>query len=328
VVSDVYHGLKDVPRGTVKYIRILEQIPRPWAARRYWPGDEYDQQHACISKDTHLGLKVQHGIVPVEDDGSACFVVPAEANLFLQVLDANYMAVQTERTYVDYMPGETRSCVGCHETPRHASPSGSSAARKAMARAPSIPGPQPGETQGRRPLDYAADVQPVWDRHCVQCHNDAKREGGLDLRGTPTTLFNISYENLVPERRKGHFDRGLLGPVIGENHPKTGNVHYLPAWSLGSHASVLVGMLCPDKVRLADAGQAERAKKLVAAHPKLKLSPEEILKVTNWVDTNCQYYGTYWGRKNLRYRDRPDFRPAPTFETASSKTPPPELKEK
>ena len=87
VVSDVYHGLKDVPRGTIKYIRVLEQIPRPWAARRRWPGDDYDQQHACITKDTHLGLKVQHGVVPVEDDGSAHFVVPAEANVFLQVLD-------------------------------------------------------------------------------------------------------------------------------------------------------------------------------------------------------------------------------------------------
>ena len=87
VVSDVYHGLKDVPRGTIKYIRVLEQVPRPWAARRRWPGDEYDQQHACITKDTHLGLKVQHGVVPVEDDGSARFLVPADANIFLQVLD-------------------------------------------------------------------------------------------------------------------------------------------------------------------------------------------------------------------------------------------------
>ena len=318
VVSDVYHGLKDVPRGTIKYIRVLEQIPRPWAARRHWPGDEYDQQHACITKDTHLGLKVQHGVVPVEDDGSAALVVPAEANIFLQVLDADYMAVQTERTYVNYMPGEIRSCVGCHETPNHAATSVAIGARKAMARLPSMPGPQRGETSGRRPLDYACDVQPVWDRHCIECHGDTKRDGGLDLSGRLTAMFNVSYENLVPERRKGRFDRRLLGPVIGENHPKTGNVGYLPARSLGSHASVLVAMLSPGKVQLSDPVQAQRARKLAEVHQKIKLLPEELLRVTNWVDTNCQYYGTYWGRKNLRYQGHPNFRPVSTFEQAAS----------
>ena len=102
VVPDLYSGLEDVPRGTIKYIRILEQIPRPWAVRQPWDGDEFDRQYSCISKHTHLGLKVQHRVVPVEDDGSACFVVPAEANIFLQVLDENYMAMQTERTFVNY----------------------------------------------------------------------------------------------------------------------------------------------------------------------------------------------------------------------------------
>jgi len=321
-VTDVYRGLKDVPRGTIKHIRVLEQIPRPWAARRRWDGDCYDQQHACITKDTHLGLKVQHGVVPVEDDGSARFVVPAEANVFLQLLDANYLAVQTERTFVNYMPGETRSCVGCHETPNQTAVSGPVNIPKAMLRPPSVPGPQPGEASGRRALDYAADVQPVWEKHCLACHSGARRDGKLDLSGELTEMFNVSYENLVPERRKGQFDRRLLGPVIGENHPKTGNVDYLPAYSLGSHASLLIAMLQPGAVHLQDPVQAERVRRLVAAHDKLQLTPEELLRVSNWVDTNCQYYGTYWGRKNLRYRGQPDFRPVPSFELATRMTAP------
>jgi len=37
VVTDIYHGMQDTPRGTIKYIRVLEQIPRPWATRsRFW----------------------------------------------------------------------------------------------------------------------------------------------------------------------------------------------------------------------------------------------------------------------------------------------------
>ena len=60
------------------------------------------------------------------------------------------------------------------------------------------------------------------------------------------------------------------------------------------------------------------AAKLVKEHKKLKLKPEELLKITNWVDTNAQYYGAYWGRKNLQYKDHPNFRPVPSFKDASS----------
>ena len=326
MVKDVYYGLAGVPRGEIKYIRILEQVPRPWAARRPGPGDGYDQQYACITKDTHLGLKVQHGIVPVEADGSAYFEVPADANIFFQVLDDKFMAVQTERTFVNYRPGENRGCVGCHETPTDAvSARPTARVAKAWRRAPSVPAPQPGDTNAGRPLDYAADVQPVWDRRCVSCHSGKHPQGGLNLSGEKTTLFNVSYESLVPERRKGNkgnYDRGLLGPVIGENHPKTGNVEYLPARSLGSHASVLVAMLSGEQLKLADMAQEMRARKLAATHQAVKLTPEELLKVTTWIDTNCQYYGSYWGRRHLRYAGQPDFRPTPTFDQARSMSAP------
>lgn len=323
LVSDVYRGLEGVPRGTIKHLRVLEQVPRPWAARRTWPGDEFGQQHACISKWTHLGLKVQHGVVPVENDGSACFLVPAEANIFLQALDASYVAVQTERTYVNYMPGEIRGCVGCHGTQRDAVSAASAApSTEALLRKPVLPGPQPGEATGRRALDYVADVQPVWDRHCVGCHNEQDPQGGLDLSGTLTSLFNVSYENLMPDRRPGGRDRNLVGSVISELHPRTGSAEYLPPWKLGSATSVLAAMLAGGRIELADPVQADRVRKLAPSHREVRLSDEELLKVTNWIDTNCQYYGTYWGRKNLRYRDHPAFRPVPTFEMATAPAPP------
>jgi len=324
MVSDVYHGLEKVERGTIKWLRILEQVPRPWAARRHWTGDVYDQQHAVITKDTHLGLKVQHGIVPVEEDGSAHFVVPAGRNIFYQALDARCMAVQTERTFVNYMPGETRSCIGCHETPRDAARSHGHSAPLAFTRPPSVPGPQPGETAARKVLHYPTEVQKVFDDHCVRCHSGDEPACDMSLENTPTELFNVSYENLIPERRRGarNRDRGVLGPVIGENHPKTGNVDYLPARSLGSHASILVAMFSEGWVELADEDAAERAKKLAKLHQRIHLPPEDLLKISNWVDTNGQFYGSYWGRRNLRYRDLPDFRPAPTFEEAISPFPP------
>jgi len=293
VVSDVYRGLDGIEHGTVKYIRINEQIPRPWAARRFWPGDVYDQQHATITKDTHLGLKVQHGIVPVEEDGSAYFLVPADGNIFFQVLDANYMEIQRERTYVNYRPGEVRSCVGCHErtkdTPRNINLMGTLAA---LRRPPSRPGPQPGEVTGRRVLHYPSDVQPILDKHCIRCHSGPNPPRSLELTGTMTTLFSVSYENLIDE------ERGLM-KLIGENHPKWENINYLPPKSLGSHASRLVKMLRE-------------------GHQDLKLTREELIRITTWVDSNAQYYGSYYGRRNIRYRNHPNFRPVPTFADAVS----------
>ncbi len=327
IVTDIYYGLENVKPGTIKYIRVLEQIPRPWASRRRWGGDQYDQQHVVITKDTHLGLKVQHGVVPVESDGSAHFVVPAKANIFFQALDEDYMSVQTERTYVNYMPGETRSCIGCHETPNHAASNKRvKHVVQALRREPSVPGPQPGETSGQRPLDYYTDVQPVLDKHCVACHSGDEPKGGMNLSGELTALFNVSYEKLLPERRGGQgrsrnlYD--LVGPTIGENHPKTGNVHYLPSRSLGSHNSVLVSLLTQGKVLPQDTELVERAKELAQVHKDLNLTLEDRVRITNWVDTNGQYYGSYWGRRNLKYRGHPNFRPKPTFEAAVSMTSP------
>jgi hypothetical protein len=329
MVADVYHGLAGVPRGAVKYLRVLEQVPRPWAAQHKGNSDEYDQQHIVISKDTHLGLKVQHGLVPVEADGSAHFIVPADANIFLQALDKDCLAVQTERTFVNYRPGEVRACIGCHETPESAMKQGGAVRenRQAFSRAPSRPGPQPGEARGQRPLHYAYDVQPLFDRHCVSCHGNAEKlAGGLDLTRTPTRKFSVSYESLVPERRKGkdNRDRGLLGLVVGENHPKTGNVEYLPAYSLGAHTSVLAAMLSRGRITLADAAQRARAERLAKGHAETvaKVAPEEFLRLANWIDTNCQFYGSYWGRRDLSHKDKPDFRRSPTFEEARNRCAP------
>ena len=294
VVTDVYRGLDGVQRGTIKYLRVNEHVPRPWASRRFWEGDVFDQQHSVVSCKTHLGLKIQHGIVPVEKDGSAHFLVEADKNIFFQALDEDLIEVQRERTFVNFRPGEVRSCVGCHERPRDSNSATKIDLPLALSREPAVPGPQPGEMSGARPLAYEVDVQPVWDRHCVACHGPEKKEGGLDLSGKRTTLFCRSYDNLIA--------RGLIS-IIGENHPKAGNNHYLPPYSLGTHASKLYKYL----------GQE---------HYDVELTPEERIRVTTWMDSNGQYYGSYYGRKNLAHAGHLNFRPVLTFEQSHANTPP------
>jgi len=268
-------------------------VPRPWAARRFWEGDTYDQQHAVITKETHLGLKVQYGIVPVYEDGSAHFIVPADRNIFLQVLDENFMKVQRERTYVNYRPGEVRSCIGCHERPKEITKH-SSKMPLALRRPPSEPGAQPGEKSGAKPLYYPTDVQPVLDKHCIRCHSGSKAAADMDLTGRMTELFNVSYENLVDR------DRDLM-VLFSENGDRKHTADYLPAYAVGSHSSRLI-----DIVRRGCPGNDE------------KLSPEEMIKLVTWVDSNGQYYGSYYGRRDLRYKGHPNFRPLPTFADAVS----------
>ena len=62
------------------------------------------------------------GTVPVEEDGSAYFEVPADRFVYFQLLDENRMMVQSMRSGTIVRPGETIGCVGCHDNRRQTSP--------------------------------------------------------------------------------------------------------------------------------------------------------------------------------------------------------------
>ncbi|MHC4202390.1 MAG: HzsA-related protein, partial [Planctomycetota bacterium] len=313
-VMDIYQGMTGVERGTIKYIRINEQLPRHWNARRFWGGDNAFQQHAVISRGAHHAPKVQWGIVPVEKDGSAHFYVPTDRNVFFQALDEDYLEVQRQRTYINYRPGEVRTCIGCHE-PYGTSPPAEKTPIATM-RPPSEPGPQPGEKTGRRTLYYPADVQPVLDKHCIKCHGGKQPKANLRLTGEPTKLFSVSYEQLTQGNLRNVKKKFLW--YVGENYPKTGNVKSVPPKTLGSHSSLLVAMLTKGKVKLKDHRDAERARKLIEVHKDRKLTQAELVRITTWVDTNAQFYGSYWGRRNVQYKGHRNYRPLTTFEQAIS----------
>jgi hypothetical protein len=291
-MQDVYRGLglPGVARGTVRYLRIWEQVARPWAAHRFWPHDEALGQHAPISLNAHIYVKVLHGIVPVEPDGSAHFTVPADRNLFFQALDGDLQEVQRMRTFVNLRPGEVRACVGCHsqraEAPLPRRPA-------ALARPADRPGPQPGEVTVPRPVEFASDVQPVLDRHCVRCHSPGKEAAKLDFSGALTTYFSRSYETIL-SRRLIACVQEFVGP---EPEAQKTNALPLPPRALGSHASRLITVL--------RGGRHE-----------VELSREEMTRLVTWADANGPYYGTYFGRRNLAHQGLPGFRPVATIESA------------
>ncbi len=291
-LSDVYRGLDGVAPGSVKYIRVMEQTPKPWAAevdplRGEDRGADGFGGHIAVSCNAHIWVAVLRGIAAVEEDGSACFEVPAARNLFFQALDENFMEIQRMRTFVNFEPGERRSCIGCHE---HRTQAPVSRPAMALNRSPRKLSAQPGGI-APRPLYYPTDVQPILDRHCVGCHNGKDPKATPDLRGELTAIFCRSYENIL---QAGLVDTirewgGLTYAM--ENAEATG------PYSHGSHRSKLVDVLKAD-------------------HYDAKLSKEEWIKLVTWIDSGAPYYGSYYGRRHLRYRGQADFRPVPTLDSA------------
>ena len=70
------------------------------------------------------------GTVPVEADGSALFRVPANTPISFQPLDGEGKALQLMRSWTTAMPGETVSCVGCHESQNSGPPNRTTLAAK------------------------------------------------------------------------------------------------------------------------------------------------------------------------------------------------------
>ena len=132
-VQDVHHGqgVAGVPRGTVKTLRVVALEYR--AADAYYNSNvgEAGRSHSRTPPAINNGSwDVKHvlGTVPVEADGSAYFEVPARTPVYFQLLDERGYAVQTMRSWSTLQPGETQTCVGCHESKHEAPPPMPSAA--------------------------------------------------------------------------------------------------------------------------------------------------------------------------------------------------------
>ncbi len=161
-LNDIYQGegLKDVPRGTVKALRVLE----------YHYAYRDMGSHDIIGNEGSWDVKRIHGTVPVEPDGSAMFKVPASRPLALQPLDENGRALALMRTWFTVMPGEVQSCVGCHEG------QGMSPTSKPAMASRSKPSEIKPFVAGVRGYSFVRDVQPVLDRYCAGCHDGSNEK--------------------------------------------------------------------------------------------------------------------------------------------------------
>ena len=280
-MQDVYQGMTGIDRGRVKHLRVMEAIGISWDAgyRSGKQGDGAGLQSSAVSLKCDVNIKKIHGIATVRKDGSAHFTVPAGKNVFFQALDENYMELQRMRTFVNFLPGETRACIGCHER-RQKAPRMTvrPLAQKLPAETLS---PQPGDTRPRT-VHYALDIRPLLDKHCIGCHGAKDPKGDLDLTGELTKLYDRSYENFITKGLVANLNDGYGSANVAPERPLT----------FGSHRSKLI----------------ERIQK---APCKAKLTRNEFIRIVTWVDANAPYFGTHKGKKNIKWKEDPDFRPMP-----------------
>jgi hypothetical protein len=112
-------------------------------------------------------------------------------------------------------------------------------------------------------FNYLTDVQPVFNKNCVSCHDYGKKAGEkLILAGDRGLIFNASYVNL--------WTKGAL-TVVGAGPPEIKQ-----AYSWGSHASRLT-----------------RFREGTNKHTDVKLTPDELERIVTWVDLNAPYYPSY-----------------------------------
>jgi hypothetical protein len=129
------------------------------------------------------------GTVPVEADGSAYFRVPSGVPVFFQAIDAAGMAVQTMRSLAYVQPGQTQSCIGCHEH-RDEAP----AVRRSPLAVKRDPSPITLGPEGSWPLRFDRLVGPVLEKSCVRCHAG----GSGDPRAARFDLTPLNaYRNLL-----------------------------------------------------------------------------------------------------------------------------------
>jgi hypothetical protein len=163
-------GLKGVPRGTVKKLRIFT-----YHFNYYGTSGIEDY----VGMDGPWDVRRVLGTVPVGEDGSAYFTVPANTPIALQPLDAEGKAVQLMRSWFTAMPGEAVSCIGCHED-SNVTPS--KLPTRPLSGEPSRITPWYGPVRG---FSWDREVQPVLDKYCVGCHDGRQQADGQtppDLR--------------------------------------------------------------------------------------------------------------------------------------------------
>ncbi len=250
-VVDIHkgQGMKDVPRGTVKKLRVYE----------FHFGYPKMGGHKNIGVEGAWDVHRILGTVPVYEDGSAFFKVPANTPIAVQPLDEEGRAIQLMRSWFTAMPGESVSCVGCHE--RQNTTAASAQTIAALKEAVAIT-PWYGPTRG---FSFKRELQPVLDKYCVGCHDGSPGPGGAAKPDFVARDKN-GWGNFTPSYLALH-------PYVRRPGPES-DYHVLTPYEYHAGTSELVQML----------------KK---GHHNVQLDAEAWDRLYTWIDLNVPDHGSW-----------------------------------
>ncbi len=270
-------GMRGIPRGTVKSLRIVAYH----FAYRYQAGIR-DR----VGADGPWEVKRVLGTVPVRADGSAFFRIPAKVPISVQPLDAQGRALALMRSWMVAMPGETITCVGCHEQENNTAPP--NVFTRALSRGPATIQPWLGPA---RNFDFVREVQPVLDKYCIGCHDGKTKVNGKlalpNLRRDQGFLYVYRHGDpllqKVPIQKRDEVygkRHGIFPPSYVElrRYVRVGglesDLHLLPPMEFHASTSELVQML-------------------EKGHYNVKLDAEAWDRLITWIDLNAPCHGTW-----------------------------------
>jgi len=309
-MQDIYigPGLEGIPRGTIKKLRVVALEYRAAGigeTRNSGPGGGSLSSTPVGVGNTSWDVKVVLGDATVYDDGSALFVVPARTPVYFQALDAKGHTVQTMRSWSTLQPGETFSCVGCHENKNEAPPI-VSRETQALKAGLELLEPFYGPPRG---FSFNKEIQPILDRHCIRCHT-----------GEETKPFSLLANQTIEKNSKRKWSDSYLALTQARSVDRSGASFYyrgnqdgelvnwinnmsvptiLPPYYKGAAGSTLITMLVrKSSGLLTEDSQGEQG------HEGVKLSQEELDKIACWIDLLVPYCGDYveanaWTREEI-----------------------------
>jgi hypothetical protein len=256
ILADVYKGrnMENIQPGQIKKLLVLEVLPKPV---NFSGGMDLTSWLGTFLLERVLGT------VPVEEDGSAYFEVPAGRTVLFVALDANDMSVKRMQSFTNVQPGEVLGCVGCHEHRTSTPGLTQSNTLAAIRRGPSKIKPFQGLPDV---LDFRKHIQPILNEHCVECHSYSEPKGKVVLSEDLGATWSISYYTLLAT---GQVADGRNG--FGNQKPRT----------IGSSASELM-------------------RKIDSSHYEVTLTRDQWRTVWLWLESGAPYAGTYGALRNFK----------------------------
>jgi len=254
---NVYQGrkMRKVKPGTITSLLVYEVLPKPI---------NYSGAMSEMSAGGTFSVERLIGSVPVSADGSAYFKLPPLRSFLFLAMDQGGHCVKRMHSFTSVMPGETTTCIGCHET-RMEAPRGEERDKliRLMRTPPVTPQPIDGVPEI---FDYARDIQPILDKHCLECHTHDREEGGFNISGHWGPLYPIGYIQMSWRELFG--DNRIILPY--SEHSKSNFEPY----EIGTGSSRLL-------------------KLIEAGHAGVKMPEREQKIIRYWLDAGANHAGTY-----------------------------------